>query len=368
MRFGWAQVGDRLEERFTLTNDSWLPALWFEVLDHSTLPDYRIQRASGIGGLTTMTWRTQGLCTRRGIFTLGPTTLRSGDPFGLYTLTIHKPTSTTLVVRPPIVPLPSIEVAAGGRAGEGRRRRDMAEPTVSAARVRDYRAGNSARWIHWRTSARRDALFVRLFDSTPSGDWWIFLDANRAVQVGDGQNSTLEHSIILAASLAERGLRAGHAVGLVAHAAAPVWLPPRLGDEQRWSILRALTLTSEGTHALRDLLARAQSSFRQPASLIVITPDVRTDWIASLVPLLRRGVTPTVLLLDPLSFGGAVDPRAAAFTLNEMGVTHDVIPRELLDRPELRAGRQGQWEWRIGGTGRAVPMQQPRDLQWKALA
>ena len=38
MRFGWAQVGDRLEERFTLTNKGWAPALWVEVIDHSTLP------------------------------------------------------------------------------------------------------------------------------------------------------------------------------------------------------------------------------------------------------------------------------------------------------------------------------------------
>jgi hypothetical protein len=28
LRFGWAQVGDRLEERFTLINESWTPALW----------------------------------------------------------------------------------------------------------------------------------------------------------------------------------------------------------------------------------------------------------------------------------------------------------------------------------------------------
>jgi hypothetical protein len=31
MRFGWAQVGDQLEERFTLVNSSSLPATWVEV-------------------------------------------------------------------------------------------------------------------------------------------------------------------------------------------------------------------------------------------------------------------------------------------------------------------------------------------------
>ena len=45
MRFGWAQVGDRLEERFTLQNQGELPAIWVEVQDHSTLPDYQARGA-----------------------------------------------------------------------------------------------------------------------------------------------------------------------------------------------------------------------------------------------------------------------------------------------------------------------------------
>src|SRR4030042_2258813 len=28
MRFGWAQVGDQLEERFTIENTGWAPAVW----------------------------------------------------------------------------------------------------------------------------------------------------------------------------------------------------------------------------------------------------------------------------------------------------------------------------------------------------
>ncbi len=41
MRFGWAQVGDHIEERFTVINNGDLPALWIEIIDHSTIPHYR---------------------------------------------------------------------------------------------------------------------------------------------------------------------------------------------------------------------------------------------------------------------------------------------------------------------------------------
>ncbi len=368
MRFGWAQVGDRLEERFTLINDSWLPALWVEVLDRSTLPDYNVSRATGVGSLSINLWRTQGVCTRRGIFTLGPTTLRSGDPFGLYTISVDDFASTTLVVMPPVVPLPTIEVAAGGRAGEGRRCASVSEPSVSTAGVREYLPGDSLRWIHWRTSARHDSLFVRRFDSTPAGDWWIFLDMEKRVQVGEAQNSTTEHAVILAASLAERGLRAGRAIGLVLYGAELVRLAPQLGDGQRWEILRALALANTGSLPLAELLARVRPSHRQPSSLIIITPSVNGEWIEALLPLLRGGAVPTILLLDPISFGGTADVRATRALLNELGMTHYAITRELLDRPELRAGKQGRWEWRVTGTGRAVPIRQPRDMIWKALS
>ena len=80
MRFGWAQVGDRLEERFTLVNAGFLPGLWVEVVDHATMPDYSASRVTGVGGTSQVRWHTEGVCTCRGLFTLGPTTLRTGDP------------------------------------------------------------------------------------------------------------------------------------------------------------------------------------------------------------------------------------------------------------------------------------------------
>lgn len=368
MRFGWAQVGDRLEERFTLANDGLAPGLWVEVVDHTTLPGYRASRVTGVGNQSQIRWHTQGVCSRRGLFTLGPTSLRSGDPFGLYTVTLHYADSTTLMVTPPILPLPTIEVASGGRAGEGRPRVDAPERTVSAASVRPYIHGDSLRWIHWRTSAHHDSLFARLFDGTPAGDWWIFLDLNQEVQVGQGQASTEEHGVILAASLADRGLRLSRSVGLVTHGEGLVWLPPQGGDGQRWTILRALALVGPGSCSLAELLTNASPRFRERTSLVIITPDVNGGWVKALWPLLRRGATPTVLLLDPASFGGTGGVGAVSALLSDLGIARYVITRDLLDRPEARPGRKGHWEWRVSPLGRAVPVRRPRDLSWKVLS
>jgi uncharacterized protein (DUF58 family) len=367
-RFGWAQVGDRLEERFTLVNQGWAPALWVEVIDHSTMPNYQVSRVTGVGGNTMNRWQTHSICQRRGLFTLGPTTLNSGDPFGLYTVSLHYPNLATLTVTPPIVPLPTIQVAPGGRVVEGRPRANTLERTVSTATVREYLPGDILNWIHWPTSARRNALFVRLFDNTPAGDWWIFLDLDQQVQAGQADADTEEHGVILAASLADQGLRWGRAVGLVTHGETLAWLPPQPGDGQRQQILRTLALVKPGSRPLAELLARIRPAFDQQASLIIITPAASGDWIEALLPLLRRGAVATVLLLDPVTFGGAGEAGSALALLANLGVTRYLITPDLLSRPEARPGQQGNWEWRIMPTGRAVPVRRPGDTPWQVLS
>ncbi len=368
-RFGWTRVGDQMVERFTLDNDGWAPALWVEIVDHSDMPDYRASRVSSVDGRRSIRWHTTAVCTLRGLFTLGPTSLRTGDPFGLFTVTHHYPASTPLLVTPPIVPLPTIDVAPGGRAGAGRPRVNAPERTVSVSGVREYAAGDSQRWIHWPTSARRDELFVRVFDNTPAGDWWIVLDVDRRVQVGQGLDATDEHGVILAASLADRGLRARRAVGLAAHGDHLVWLPPQVGDGRRWDILYALALISPGELPLAELLTRTGPALGGRDSLVIITPAVDGGWIEPLMPLLRRGCIPTVLLLDQITFGGVGDVAGVAALLTDLGVAHDVIARDLLDgsgvvHPESRP----LWEWRILGTGRAVPIRRPEAVPWRTLS
>ncbi len=368
MRYGWAQVGDRLAERFTLINGGRVfPALWVEIVDHSTVPGYHVGWATGVGAGDSLRRYREAVCSRRGLFTLGPTTMLTSDPFGIFSVTIHYPTALPFMVLPPIVPLPAIQVSPGGRAGEGRPRPNAPERTVSASSVREYAAGDSRRWIHWPTSARHDSLFVRLFDGTPAGDWWVLLDLERRVQVGEGDDSTEEHGVILAASLADRGLRLRRGVGLATHGQELVWLPPRRGDEHRLDLLRALAVVSPGPCSLAELLTHTQSSLGRYASLIIITPAMESTWIEALVPLLRRGAVPTVLLLDPASFGGQGDARETAALLADLNVAHYIVGRDLLDRPEIRPTRESP-EWRVLATGRVMPIRRRPDEAWRAIA
>jgi uncharacterized protein (DUF58 family) len=234
-----------------------------------------------------------------------------------------------MLVTPPVIPLPAIEIATGDRVGEGRARSYAPERTVTAASVREYVPGDNLHTIHWLTSARRDDLYVRIFDRTPSSNWWIFLDMNEAVQVGEGQSATEEYAIILAASIANRGLRSGRAVGLVAHGDERIWLPPQHGSGQRWEILHSLATIQRGGESISTVLANTQRALGRNTSAIIITPSVDLEWINALVVLMQRDITPTVLILDPPSFGGEgnMDPiltKLTAWGANFYQITPDI--------------------------------------------
>ena len=112
-RYGWAQVGDVIEERFTLHNDAWVPVLWADVRDFSNLPGYSASRAVGLGSRNSTRWTTEGTCQRRGVYTLGPTRVVMGDPFGLFEVTLYHDYVESFVVYPPMASLPEMIVPRG---------------------------------------------------------------------------------------------------------------------------------------------------------------------------------------------------------------------------------------------------------------
>jgi uncharacterized protein (DUF58 family) len=363
-RYNWTRVGDRLEERFTLQNTGLLPVLWAEVDDQSTVPGYQPNRVTGVEGNHSSQWTVAGVCHQRGVFNLGPTNLRTGDPLGLFAVIKHNPAIVPLLVLPPILDLPGIQVAPGGQVSEGRPHPYAPQPTLLATSVRPHLPGDSLRIIHWPTTARRDSLFVRTFDGSPTGNWWIILDMAENAHSGEGDDSTLEQSITLAASLLEIGLQAGHAVGLIGHSAEPVWLPPARGDTQRWTVLRELATIEAGRYPLASLLRRSGETLGHSASVVVITPSTDPIWLDPLLLLQKRDLVPTVMLLT----GTNQQSKLEAFhqLLTQQGVTTYLMHPEALKPSIDPTEAEGQWKWHTTALGRAIAIHRPQG-EWEVV-
>ena len=366
MRFGWAQVGDRLEERFTLQNDFAMPATWVTVIDRSTLPDHHASIATGVDGASTSQWKVSTQCTRRGVYTLGGTTLETGDPFGIFTLTFEDLTASTLAVMPPLIPLPGFQILSSGWAGDGRRNPRSWEETINASHTREMTPDDPMRLIHWKSSARYDRFMVHQFEGNPAGAWWLLLDLDRKVQGGEGFDSTEEHAVILTASLAARGLNDDHPVGLLINAHEPAFLHPRRNEYQQRALLKALAVARPSEMTTKDYLRGSAGSISSRSSLLIVTANADAGWAESLLPLMWRGVMPTVFLLDPGSYGNAFDSSTLTDILESMSVACHIIPSELFGDRRGFTGEEGKWEWRVSGTGRAVAVKAPI-ADWQRL-
>ncbi len=346
-------VGDAMQERFIVRNDSPLPVHWLEFADSSFLPGYNPRQVISCGSGSSYQWRAEANCTQRGVFRLGPHKLRTGDPFGLFSLETVDSRSESLLVYPRVAHIPTLDLPRGSLSGQDRRRRAYSGSERSQA-VRAYRPGDSLRHVHWPSSARQGELFVTDVETEPSGDLWIVLDAYGLAQTGEGGDSSLETSIILAASVAAEFLGGGErrSVGLLTAPAvqatagwpaegpaadgqyptdsdpfdsqwaspltyveqqankengnavtpALVDVPPQPGKGQMWQILAALAPVNAGDLPLGELLRRSRGVFNAGQTVLAITSDIGAgveDWTAELLHLRRVGVSASVFAVTP---------------------------------------------------------------------
>ena len=108
------------DERLTVRNTGRFPELWLEVRDNSDLPGHHGGRVISLASKQMRTWRVQTRCQQRGRFTLGPLTITSGDPFGLFNRERTIGGTQSLLVYPATVDLPRFRVPAAELAGESR--------------------------------------------------------------------------------------------------------------------------------------------------------------------------------------------------------------------------------------------------------
>ena len=348
-KLGWALVGGQVEERLTLSNASPFPASWIQFEDESTLPGFDANRSTGIGAGRFEQWMVSAPCRQRGLFYLGGAKIRAGDPFGIFDVTIQAPDRTSVLVLPQIAALPPMQIATSGAYGDGHPRKNAPEKIIHASSVRAYVHGDNMKLIHWKTTARMNELYVRLMESSPVGNWWILLDLDEKFMRGAGWDSTEEQSVALAASLADMGLRARKAVGLAGNGKQATWLPPQKGENQRWEMMRALALIKPGKMDLDTFFERMRPLFGRHHSLILITASSKPGWIKSLLPLKKRGLIPTVMLMDESAQGVAAE-------LVRRDIACHVIPRGTIRQPDASSQPKASRAWRMTSAGEVMPL------------
>lgn len=294
-------AGDTLREDFELANRANVQILWAAFVDHSDLPGYAPGSVVAAAPRGSYRWWAEATCQHRGAFRLGPYDLEFGDPFGLFLGVVRYERTESVLIYPRVVQLPTVDLPRGSAGGSTPRRRQLlgAQP---AASVRDYAVGDSMRHIHWPSTARRAQFMVKELEQEPSGDIWIVLDLQGAVQRGEGASGTLEQCIVLAASMAAEMVsgRERRAAGLLtASGSEVIVLPPQPGQAQLWAIMAALAPAQPTSWSLADLLRRNRVTLGRRHTLVVITAagGHEHEWVAELVRAGAQELASSVLLV-----------------------------------------------------------------------
>lgn len=328
-------TGDAFTERFVIQNRAWVPLLWVELQDASALPGYQGTAVLSLDARSDDVIAIPGRALRRGVYALGPVVVTMGDPFGLLEMRLRIGQGARRVVYPRPTEIAPFDRSPGAVPSEGLSRQETLDRSLQAVTVRPYVPGDAPRRIHWRTTARRslpqhDALFVKEFDPQATSSLWVVLDLQAAAQFGEGDASSEERAIVLAASLAHQGLQEGRGVGLLAMGASISLLVPRSGAEQRWRLLEELAgMRAEGDVPLADVLERLSHTITRGHDVAVIATALDDAWVEGVRTLLWRGAHVHAILLatepptatnnlQPPSHATSRDAMAAA--LADLGV------------------------------------------------
>ncbi len=339
-----AQMGEIFQEQFEVRNDSRFPHMLIEVQDQADLPGARGSRVlTWLGRQQQRTYLARTRLVQRGVFSLGPTTVRAGDPFGLFPVSRTIPASGSVLVYPIMVDIRAFPNPPGLLPGGEALRRRTHQVTPNAAGVREYAPGDPMNRIHWPSTARRDRLIVKEFELDPLAEVWIFVDGARRVQTRLPYSppdmaldalwhptaevhippSTEEYAVTVAASLGQYFLRRGRAVGLVScdQHSSPTVLPPDRGSRQLGKILESLALLrAEGDLSISALVSAQAQHLPRGSTVILITPSIEGEVSLTVDHLARLGLRPVVVLLDAASFDGPPGTEALATTIASLGV------------------------------------------------
>jgi uncharacterized protein (DUF58 family) len=177
--------------------------------------------------------------------------------------------------------------------------------------IRDYQFEDTLKRIHWKATARRQQLQVKVYEPTTSFQLMIFLNMVTLSKHWQGTiPELLERVVSVGASIANYAVEKRFQVGLLANGCwpqsdQPLKVLPSRSPDQLTHILEALAAVSAlPTISIEDLLNRESARLPWGATLAVVTAVVTEELLAVMSRLRAAGRRLVLLRLDdkPLPF------------------------------------------------------------------
>ena len=240
-----AAAGERIDVHYEIHNARrFWPTLALAIREPGA-GDRLLQHPEGyclhVSAGQTQTVMTHMIARRRGVLQLQEIQLSCAFPFGFVNRLMYRSAGQKVVIYPRMGTL-NRQVLL--RARESATLGTLSSPLRGGPDefygLREYRAGDPVRAIHWKRSARTGDLVIRELTSNVTPQLIVVLDLRGWPAVADG-SARAERGIELAAAVIAHALMENFAVGLlVAGVEAAQLGEPRMGVDQQQRLLSAL--------------------------------------------------------------------------------------------------------------------------------
>lgn len=232
----------------------------------------------------------------RGVWQMGPAEIVSGDIFGFSVQRDEFATIQSVTVYPRVVPITALGLPAQRPFGDYRTPHRLITDPLRLMGTRAYAPGDSFRHIHWKATARRQALQTKVFEPSAAQPIALFLNINTFNRLYEGRDPELqEYAISTTASLARWAWDAGRPVGMYANTivqpeGARVHMPPSSRPDQLTRILDALArvVTQFGRWPIESVVGIHANQMAYGSTIIVITAALNPLLEEQLVTLARK--------------------------------------------------------------------------------
>ncbi|MFC1909735.1 DUF58 domain-containing protein [Chloroflexota bacterium] len=301
------QVGDYVEQEFSVYNESGFPKLLLRTQEYTDIPGYLNNRVFNAPANNHYRWKARAFCGKRGLFRLGSVRITATDPLGLFSKINSMGIEHKITVCPQTVSLPHFEPLAYRGFNYGAHL-PTSQVSTNVATVREYVNGDELTHLHWRTTAHTGKLMVKLFDPERSSRAirrvWNVLDMQQSLMAGEGLQSTEEYGLTIAASIMKKYIDQGCEVGFSAFGDRQYHFNIDYGQEHLRNMLYAMAvMQASGSEPIEQLIPDVARHLNEESLLVIITPSVSERLAFTLRQAVKSGCLIAAVLLDAPSFG-----------------------------------------------------------------
>ena len=270
---------------------------------HSPNPKtMKMRHSTSLSWYEKVRWEYRLTGTKRGYFKLGPSSITSGDVFGLFDCFEKRDSDDYVLVYPTVVSLPNIGLPELRPLGEMENGIRMFHDPSRPSGIRDYQDGDPMKTIDWKSTARSTTLKVRTFEPSSSHTVILIVAIETALRFWEGYSvANLERIITAASSIASYCADKGYSIGFFSNGTPilsdrPMDVPASSSVDQLMIILEVLaTIRPLPMGSMTENLSTSSKTFPTGSTLVITAALMTDDFVGIITRLHHMGYKIVVL-------------------------------------------------------------------------